>query len=60
MRIPYLKEIQQHEKQAGHTEGSTYKGYGNKKRDKIAGLYCKKCEKFITPIRIMTKKAVIR
>jgi len=50
MQIPYQKEILDHKEKTGHTG---FLIYG--KEDSLEGLYCKKCEHFITAIKVISK-----
>ncbi len=50
MNIPYQKEIMAHQKKTGH---KSYSIRGTNKREKLHGVYCKDCKRFITKIKVV-------
>jgi len=52
-KIPYSIEMEIHVEKTGHRR---FKITGNKKREKIRGLYCVTCKKYVSVISFTKKK----
>jgi len=54
--IPYQTEMTIHEKATGHED---YLITGTKKREKIRGLWCKTCKKYVSVIQFTKRRGLI-
>ncbi len=56
IQIPFQKELLEHQKQFPKCESFTIYGTTKTKREKLKGLYCKTCKKFVSTIQILSSK----
>lgn len=51
--IPFQKEMLDHESKTGH---EFFTVTGTKKKEKLRGVYCKICKKYISKIKFLSSK----
>ena len=52
--MPYQKEMDAHEKQ--FPDHGSYIITGTNKKEKLSGVFCKKCKKYVSTIKFLSSK----